>query len=365
MTLSSTISKSSGNLDSYKPTVKEAPQANDNSQDKHEEYYDAKVTVEDDNGEDSDKPLGCRATSESYRVKVGKLVNDDRVQAVIVVLIVINSLLMGIGTFDFVTENEEVAGAFELVDKIFLWIFTIELALQFIYYGYKLFTNGWLVFDFVVIGLSWASDFIDGADLQVMRAFRIFRTFRLLTRVQVLRELVTALLSTIPRMAAIFFLLFIVFYIFAVMCTNLFQDLAEDESIDEEYRYMFSKLEDTFFTLFQIMTLDGWSDITREISKSKTYAWVPIIAFVLISAFIVVNLIIAVICDAVAELHAEEDANVAEAHHSDLNRHLDKVSEEIQQLARTQEKTQHTIDFLTRQLEMAKVKSINSRKTFL
>lgn len=213
MTLSSPSSKTSGNLDSYKLTVQEAaPQANDNSQDKHEEYYDAKVTVEDDNGEDSDKPVGCRAASESYRVKVGKLVNDDRVQAVIVVLIVINSLLMGIGTFDFVTDNEKVAGAFELVDKIFLWIFTIELALQFIYYGYKLFTNGWLVFDFVVIGLSWASDFIDGADLQVMRAFRIFRTFRLLTRVQVLRELVTALLSTIPRMAAIFFLLFIVSY---------------------------------------------------------------------------------------------------------------------------------------------------------
>jgi hypothetical protein len=68
---------------------------------------------------------------------------------------------------------------------IFLSIFTVELGLQFIYYGWRLFFDGWLVFDLVIIVLSWA---LQGG--QIARAFRIFRALRLITRIAVLRNLV-------------------------------------------------------------------------------------------------------------------------------------------------------------------------------
>lgn len=54
---------------------------------------------------------------------------------------------MGVATFDFVKEDPTNERAFEITDMAFLIVFTIELGLQFIHRGWRLITDGWLVFD--------------------------------------------------------------------------------------------------------------------------------------------------------------------------------------------------------------------------
>lgn len=120
-----------------------------------------------------------------FRRKCGDAVNHPRVQLFIVFLIAVNALLMGIGTFDFIKDDPDRERAFEVTDKVFLIIFTVELVVQFLYRGFGLLTDGWLVFDLVIIVTSWAF-----AELQIIRAFRIFRALRLITRVQVMQNLV-------------------------------------------------------------------------------------------------------------------------------------------------------------------------------
>jgi hypothetical protein len=44
---------------------------------------------------------------------------------------------------------------------------------------------------------------------------------------------------------------------------------------------------------------DGWSEINRQVSEYKWYAWMVFVPFVAISGFIAFNLIIAVVCDAI------------------------------------------------------------------
>jgi hypothetical protein len=101
-------------------------------------------------------------------------------------LILMNAALMGVATFDFVTQDPAVGHSLDLADTIFLSIFTVELGLQFIYYGWRLFFDAWLVFDLVIIVTSWA---LQGG--QIARAFRILRALRLVTRIAVMRNLVT------------------------------------------------------------------------------------------------------------------------------------------------------------------------------
>ena len=157
----------------------------------------------------------------AIRNAAGTIVNNASFQMGIVVLILINSIMMGIATFDFVDKNPDAAvTAFEIIDKIFLVIFTLELALQFIYRDIKLFLDGWLVFDFCIVVMSWSLE-----SLQIVRTFRVFQALRLVTRVKVLKNLVAALFSVGPRIFAIFCLRVLVFYIYAVMCTVLFKDL--------------------------------------------------------------------------------------------------------------------------------------------
>merc|ERR1719273_172927 len=158
---------------------------------------------------------------------------------------------MGIGTYDFVLENEPVNNAFEKTDLAFLWVFTIEIAMQFIYHGFKLFYQGWLVFDFVIVVLSWSFQ-----SMQIIRAFRILRALRIVTRVKDLRNLVIALFDAAPRLVAILLLLVLVFYIFAVMFTNLFKNLYEEADTEVDY---FGRLDLTLYTLFVMLTLE-WAD---------------------------------------------------------------------------------------------------------
>jgi hypothetical protein len=169
-----------------------------------------------------------------------------------------------------------------------------------------------------------------------------------------------------PRMAAIGLMLFLIFYIFAVMFTQLFKDLYEQGETDYDY---FSRIDGTFFTLFQIMTLDNWADIARQVMHVFKWAWLPFIAFVIISGFIVVNLIIAVICDAISALHKDDkaklhgnfetegtDSDGSSYHELEIREQLDRLEEQMEELTRIQAKTFHTLQYLTRQVQMRKLK---------
>ena len=73
---------------------------------------------------------------------------------------------------------------------------------------------------------------------------------RLITRVKVLKNIVKALISTLPRHSAIFVLISLIFYIFAVMFTSLFKGIG-DRTLDK----YFGKLGLSLYTLFEFMTL--------------------------------------------------------------------------------------------------------------
>jgi hypothetical protein len=183
-----------------------------------------------------------------------------------------------------------------------------------------------------------------------------------------------------PRMCAIGILLFLVSYIFAVMFTQLFKDLYENGQTEQDY---FSRMDATFFTLFQIMTLDSWADIAREVMAVHRWAWLPFISFVIITGFIVVNLIIAVICDAISALNDDEKAKL-EGHklaetdpddsnsggtggenrdesngsplpEADVQEQLDSLEAQVEELTRVQVQTLYTLEYLARQLQRARV----------
>ncbi|KAL7550525.1 hypothetical protein ACHAWF_013759 [Thalassiosira exigua] len=232
----------------------------------------------------------------------GKIVNDDWVQNFILLLIVINAVLMGVATFPFVKTNPDILHKFEATDQAFLIVFTVESSMQLMYHGWEIFKDGFLVFDLLIVVLSWA---LEGA--QVFRAFRIFRAMRLITRVSTLKNLVLALFNVAPKMMAIFMLLLLIFYIFSVMFTELFKDLYKENLVEEPY---FSTIYDSLFTLFQMMTLDEWAGILSQILLTYTWAWLPFVVFISITAFVIMNLIIAVICDAVHVLEMMGKAGI-------------------------------------------------------
>lgn len=269
------------------------------------------------------------------RAFCGKIVSDARFQLLVVILILINGAMMGIATFDFVEKNPSIASVFATIDLAFLVIFTAELALQFIYHGLHLFTDGWLVFDFVIILMSWSL-----SSMQIVRTFRVFRALRLVTRIKVLKNLVSALFSVGPRMSAIFCLLLLIFYIYGVMCTVLFKDLYKDGHTEHDY---FSRLDFTLWTLLVMMTLD-WAYVARQVMAVIPFSWTIFVSFVMITSFIAYNLIIAVVCDSVSiiEQQGKEEENEEEEEEEEAENNDAVHTGKIQELHRR-------IEALTRQ----------------
>ena len=146
-----------------------------------------------------------------YHQKCGDFVEHKYTQTFIMTLIIINAMTMGLATYPVIRFNPHAQSIFDFIDFIFLVIFTIELALNFVYHGIYLVLNGWLVFDLFVVMSSWFF-----SSLKVIRAFRIFRSLRLVGRVPALRKLIDALCEVMPQIFAIFLLLGISFYIFSM-----------------------------------------------------------------------------------------------------------------------------------------------------
>jgi phage-related holin len=228
-----------------------------------------------------------------FRNFLGAVVNYGPVSFVVAVLIIANAIILGALTFDL---PHDAKVALETIDMVLLYLFTIEYCSQAIYLGLALFQNGFLVWDGLITISSWvfASGSLDG-----LQAFRVFRVYAIVSRWAPLRNLCLAIGSIVPRMGTIWLALSIFFYTFSVLYTALYHDLYDEGYLSYDY---FGRLDRTFLTLFQMMTLDSWTDLVREVIEARPWALVGFISWVIITSFFVLNLMIAVICESLIEL---------------------------------------------------------------
>ncbi len=193
------------------------------------------------------------------------------------------------------------------LDLACLAVFVVEIALKLVAHRLAFFRSGWNVFDFVIVGIA----LIPGAQtLSVLRALRILRLLRVISVAPRLRRVVEGFISALPGMGSVFLLMAIIFYIGAVMATKLFAASFPD---------WFGTLGRSAYTLFQIMTLEGWSDgVVRPVMEVYPYAWAFFLPFILITTFAVVNLLVGLIVNSMQDAHAEEANSATDAYRDEV-----------------------------------------------
>lgn len=254
-----------------------------------------------------------------WKCKIESFVNSPAVQHFIVFLIVLNAVLLGLETNPDVVEK--VGKELAVIDHAILFIFTLEILLLMASRGLKYFRDPWCIFDFLVVGISLVPA---TESLSVLRSLRVLRVLRLINKVESMKRVVGGLLSSLPGLGSVFSLILIVFYVAGVIATNEFGKAFPD---------YFGGLSNTFFTLFQIMTLESWSDgVARPVMEQFPYAWIFFVLFILIATFIVVNLFIAVIVDSLTS-SAEQNVGMSQHHHSThLDDEVRALRQEIKEL---------------------------------
>jgi voltage-gated sodium channel len=238
-------------------------------------------------------PLGLRD-------RVRALVESPRFDAAIIGLIVVNALTLGLETSASIMASW--GGALHVFDRFALGVFVVELLLRAYVYRGRFFHDSWRVFDFVIVGIALMP--ATGV-LSVLRALRVLRAMRLVSMVPSMRKVVSALLKALPGMASIIGLMTLVLYVGAVIATKLYGAQSPE---------FFGSLGKSLFTLFQVMTVEGWPDIARGIMAVSPWAWFFFVVYLLIATFMVLNLFIAVVVNAMQEQVADELEVKEEAH---------------------------------------------------
>jgi voltage-gated sodium channel len=223
-----------------------------------------------------------------FAASLGAWVESPRVQNGIIALIVFNAITLGLETSSTVRAH---AGELLIyVEALVLAIFIAEILIKLYAHGLGFFRHAWNVFDFSIVAVSLVPA---SGPFAVFRTLRILRTLRLLTKIPRLRHIIESLLAAIPSIGWIVFLLGMVFYIFAVMGTKLF-----GEAFPEDFGHLGLSL----YSLFQIMTLESWSEsLARPVMATYPLAWIYFIAFILITAFTILNLFIGIIVNVMQE----------------------------------------------------------------
>lgn len=219
------------------------------------------------------------------------VVESKRFEYFIVAIIAANAVTLGLETVSSLSPSTHQVLVY--ADRLFLAIFTVELALKISVYRRRFFADPWRIFDFIIVGISLLPA---SGPFSVLRSLRALRALRMVSVVPSLRKVVNGLLRAIPGLGAVAAIMCIIFYAASVMATKLF---------GSEFPLWFGSIGESAYSLFQIMTLESWSmGIVRPVMEKYPYAWSFFLPFILVATFTMLNLFIAVIVNA---MHSETD----------------------------------------------------------
>jgi voltage-gated sodium channel len=223
------------------------------------------------------------------------VIEDPRTDRIILWLIVLNAITLGLETSESVMSRH--GTWLRLLDRLIIGIFVIEILARLVVQRLAFFKQGWNLFDALVVSIALAPA---TSGFSVIRALRVLRVLRLVTAVPALQRVVGGFIKALPGMGSIVLLIALIFYVSSVMAVNLY---------GKEFPDLFGTLGASLFTLFTIMTLEGWVEgVVNPIMERHPNAWLFFIPFIIFTTFMVLNLFIGIIVNAIQEEHAAAEA---------------------------------------------------------
>ncbi|CAB3241358.1 unnamed protein product [Arctia plantaginis] len=232
----------------------------------------------------------------------------------------------------------------EKIEYVFLVIFTGECVMKIIAYGFVMHAgsylrNGWNLLDFTIVVIGMVSTvlssiFKDAFDVKALRAFRVLRPLRLVSGVPSLQIVLNSILKAMVPLLHIALLVIFVIIIYAIIglelfsgkmhksCFNKYTDEIMDSPhpCDLDNGFNCSMISDdmecregwigpnfgitnfdnfglSMLTVFQCITLEGWTDVMYNIQDAmgNSWEWIYFVSMVILGAFFVMNLILGVL----------------------------------------------------------------------
>ncbi|XP_061094702.1 sodium channel, voltage gated, type V-like, alpha b [Conger conger] len=241
----------------------------------------------------------------------------------------------------YIEQRKVVKVVLEFADKIFTYIFILEMLLKWTAYGFKkYFTNYWCWLDFLIVDVSLVSlvantlGYSEFGAIKSLRTLRALRPLRALSRFEGMRVVVNALIGAIPSIMNVLLVCLIFWLIFSIMGVNLFAGkfgrcvnrtgyihnvsmvnnktecllLNDSQFYWSKVKVNFDNVGAGYLALLQVATFKGWMEIMyaavdsrgveeQPIKETNLYMYLYFVIFIIFGSFFTLNLFIGVIID--------------------------------------------------------------------
>lgn len=242
---------------------------------------------------------------------LARIVDAHWFQLFISGVIVLNAVVLGIETY--VEPGSPTFDTLMLVNEAFYLVFLAELILRIASYGrrpWNFFRSGWNVFDFIVIGAALIPAV--RAQAEVIRLLRLARIVRLLRFLPDARVLIATMGKALPPVFSMIVLVVLILFIYGMIGVVVFGEALPDE---------WGTIGAAMMTLFILLTLENFPTYLEQAQEVTPYASIFFLSYVLIAAFVVLNLVLGIVIGSMEEAREEErkrEMQEAEDEHASL-----------------------------------------------
>ena len=227
----------------------------------------------------------------SERNALARVVDSPPFTAVVVATIAVNAVVLGLQTYEGVVDRW--GDLLDLVNAACLAVFVVELAIRMGSYWprpLRFFRNGWNIFDFVVVMAVFVPGIRQNATL--LRLLRLLRVVRIVRVLPDLRVLLLGVWKSVPPLASIGAVTAMILFVYGMVGWIWFGD-----ELPEEW----GNIGRGMLTLFVMLTLENFPLYMDEAMDVEPWAWVYFVSFILVAAFIVLNVLIGVVLNSMEE----------------------------------------------------------------
>lgn len=243
-------------------------------------------------------------------------------------------------------DSSEVNEGLEIAEYVFLAVFTLEAVLKIIAYGFLFhpgayLRNGWNILDFVIVVVGLATILVKAFlssgsfDVKALRAFRVLRPLRLVSGVPSLQVVLNSIIKALIPLFHIALLVVFVVIIYAIIGVELFMgrlhktcydNITGAEAMEEPHpcssggsgfhcddskgqvceggwkgpNYGITNFDNiglACMTVFQCITLEGWTDVMYMINDAvgNSWPWIYFVTLIIWGSFFVLNLVLGVL----------------------------------------------------------------------
>mmetsp|Transcript_119201 Transcript_119201/g.381983 ORF Transcript_119201/g.381983 Transcript_119201/m.381983 type:complete len:497 (-) Transcript_119201:67-1557(-) len=236
----------------------------------------------------------------------------------------------------------------------------------------------WNYFDLTIVVIcittQWVEPLLenneDCSGLEILRIFRVFRILRTLRVIRIfkacdqLNKLANGLLVSIGTVFWIALLMLMVMLIFAIILTDVAGNTAKiamNESDPffknrEDIELYWGSVTKSLVTLFQMLTLDDWSNISKMVYEEIPAMWFVFFLYIFTMGFAMLSLLTGVVAEHMTEVSTdakndekkEDDVKLAAFLEDEMPKAVRKVRAESMGSPNSMQSSEHLEDGMTR-----------------